>query len=123
MGNIIDTLYLDKRELMIFKSSYPNAQVFNQSYSDTSIQRYRVIIPNENRSTDSYYTFLINNGIAMSSSNFIRRIAGDQKFVSRMEESIHEFAGRNKDNVLPGRKEDRFTNLIQSAKEGQGPSD
>jgi hypothetical protein len=123
VGNIVDTLYLDRRELMIFKSSYPDAQIFNQSYSDNSVQRYRVIIPNEERSADSYYTFLVSNGIAMSSSNFIRRIAGDRKFVSRMEESIQEFADRNRDNAPPGQKEDRLKNLVQSAKEGLGPSD
>ena len=95
MGAILDTLYLDKKELAIIRSGYPDAEIFNQSHSKDGIQRYRVIIPHEQRSADSYYIFLIDKGIAMSSSNFVRRIAGDQRFVGRMGARIAEIADRN----------------------------
>lgn len=90
MGAIVDTLYLDASEISVVQRAYPNCTVLNQSLSDTGIQRYRVIIPNDDQSADSYYLFLINNGIAMSSRNFLGRIASDQRFVERMKVKVSE---------------------------------
>lgn len=85
MGAIVDTLFLGPKEISLVVSEYPDCTIINQSHSDHSIQRYRVIIPNDDRCADSYYIFLVDNGIAMSSRNFLARIASDQRFVERMK--------------------------------------
>lgn len=90
MGAIVDTLFLDQKEMDLLVDEYPECKVVNQSHSDYGIQRYRVIIPNDDHSTDNYYLFLINHGIAMSSRNFLGRIASDQKFVDRMRLKVTE---------------------------------
>lgn len=90
MGAIVDTLFLDEKEMSILVGEYPECKVVNQSHSDYGIQRYRVIIPNDDNSTDNYYLFLISHGIAMSSRNFLGRIASDQKFVDRMRLKVTE---------------------------------
>lgn len=90
MGAIIDTLHVGIEELSLVKAKYPDCVVVNQSYSDFTIQRYKIIIPSETGSMDNYYLFLIDSGIAMSSRNFLGRIASDQKFVDRMRIRISE---------------------------------
>lgn len=103
MGAIVDTVYLSPKEISILIEAYPDCRIVNQSHSDSGIQRYRVIIPNDDHCTDSYYLFLIKMGIAMSSRNFLGRIASDQKFVDRMRVKIAETMDKMKsgdnDNV------------------------
>jgi hypothetical protein len=99
---IIDTLHLGKEELSIIQAKYPDCKVTNQSHSDYSIQKYRVIIPNEDGCVDSYYKFLIENGIAMSSSNFLGRIVSDQRFVDRMRTKVYDFADKTQSKTRTG---------------------
>jgi hypothetical protein len=86
MGAIVDFLLLGPEELVLVKNKYPNSLATNQTNSAQIIQLYRVIIPNED--DDSYYHFLVDNQIAMSSKNFYSRIKSDQKFVKRMKARI-----------------------------------
>lgn len=117
MGAIVDTLFLDEKEMSILVKEYPDCKVVNQSHSDYGIQRYRVIIPNDDNSTDSYYLFLINHGIAMSSRNFLGRIASDQKFVDRMRLKVTE--SLNKMKVA----DDKPATEQEAALQRQGASD
>lgn len=96
MGAIVDTLYLGAEELSTLKAAYPACRVINKSHSDFKIQRYQVIIPHEENCYDSYYIFLIDNGIAMSSKNFVGRIASDKRFVERMRSRITELESKGK---------------------------
>jgi len=102
MGAIVDTLYLDLEELSLIQGMYPDCKVINQSHSDYSVQKYRIIIPHEDWCLDSYYIFLIDNRIAMSSNNFVGRIASDQRFVNRMSTRIAELADKTNGAVRTG---------------------
>lgn len=86
MGAIVDILHLVQEEFCIVKNRYPDCLVSSRTSSCNVIQRYRVIIPHEIE--DSYYVFLLENCIAMSSANFINRIGSDKKFAERMKSRI-----------------------------------
>lgn len=88
MGAIIDILHLGENELCLIKAEYPYCQVTNQTNSHHIIQKYRIIIPDEVE--DSYYLFLLDNCIAMSSANFLCRVDSDRKFAERMRARIEE---------------------------------
>jgi len=90
MGAIVDTLYLGESELSIVQGKYPRCHITNQSGTGSTIQKYRVIIPDEEWCDDSYYIFLLDNGIAMSSNSFIGRVESDPKFVERMKARMSE---------------------------------
>ena len=83
MGAIIDTLLLGKSEITLVEKKYPQCIVRNMTNSKQLTQRYRLIIPNEDLD-DNYYNFLVDNSIAMSSSNFRCRLESDKKFTERM---------------------------------------
>jgi hypothetical protein len=84
MGAIVDTLHLNANEIPLIQSRFRNCNVSNQSSTGCGIQKYRIIIVEEDLSNDEYYLFLIINGIARSSSSFLARIESDQSFVERM---------------------------------------
>ena len=98
MGAIIDTLHLGQDEICLIKEKYPEAIIHKQSNSDTIIQKYRVIIQSENWTEDSYYVFLIDSCIAMSSASFCARVDSDSKFAERMRTRISEVAGIHRMN-------------------------
>lgn len=104
MGAIVDTLYLGAEELSIITREYPACKAINRSHTKFKIQKYQVIIPHEENSHDSYYIFLIENGIAMSSKNFVGRIASDKRFVERMRSRVTELMDKGK-KLLPKQTE------------------
>lgn len=83
MGAIVDVLLLGKHEINLVVRRYPACVVRNMTNSNQLTQKYRLIIPNEDLD-DTYYNFLVDNGIAMSSANFRCRIDSDAKFTERM---------------------------------------
>lgn len=88
MGAIVDTLFIEKSDLGTLKRRYPDCVTINETGSEHLIQRYRVIIPNEELFDDGYYLFLLDNGIAMSSASFLARVESDRKFAARMTERV-----------------------------------
>jgi len=96
MGAIVDTLHLGQAELKMVKGRYPDCLVTNKTMSHHIIQRYRVIIPGE--SEESYYLFLLNSCIAMTSTNFLCRLESDQAFAKRMRATVAEIIEKNRDS-------------------------
>ena len=96
MGAIVDTLHLGQAELSMVKRRYPDCVITNidKTTSHRIIQRYRVIIPGE--SEESYYLFLLNNCMAMTSTNFLGRLESDQKFAQRMRAKVTEIIEKNR---------------------------
>jgi hypothetical protein len=90
LGAIVDTLFIEEADLRLVKERYPRCVAMNQSDDALLIQRYRVIIPDEDLADDSYYLFLLENGIAMSSNNFLSRVESDRPFAERMSRKIAE---------------------------------
>lgn len=88
MGAIVDTLHFGPEEISLLIDEYPDAVITNLTNSHQVFQQYRVIIPSKNWYEDSYYVFLLDNGIAMSSSTFCSRIESDPKFVTRMRAKV-----------------------------------
>jgi hypothetical protein len=56
--------------------------------SQNIIQRYRAIIPSIDLTEDSYYIFLVDSAIAMSSSNFRSRLESDEKFTEMIKTRV-----------------------------------
>lgn|GEM_PF-2580374 len=90
MGAIVDTLFIEETDLTILKERYPRLVALKQSGDQLLIQRYRVIIPDEDLADEGYYLFLLENGIAMSSNNFVSRVESDKQFAERMGRKITE---------------------------------
>ena len=82
MGAVTDVLHVGPKELCLIKTEYPDCLLINQSNTEFTIQKIRVIIPNEDE--ESYYLFLLDNCIAMSSVNFRCRVESDRKFADSM---------------------------------------
>jgi len=88
MGAIIDILLIGEREIGVVERKYPDCVIRNLTYSTQLTQRYRLIIPNQDLD-DTYYNFLVENNIAMSSMNFRFRLESDKKFAERMRAKLH----------------------------------
>jgi hypothetical protein len=84
VGAIVDTLHLRRDELKVVISEYPDAVVSVAANSSHLIQQFRVIIPSVDWTEDDYYAFLIDNSIAMSSTNFCSRVGSDPEFVAKI---------------------------------------
>ncbi len=82
MGAVTDVLHVGPKELCLIKTEYPDCLLINQSNTEFTIQKIRVIIPNEDE--ESYYLFLVDNCIALSSTNFLCRVESDRKFAESM---------------------------------------
>jgi hypothetical protein len=83
VGAMIDILYLNRDDILILKGKYPHHVLKQISFSDLKTQRYRIIIPNIEFEED-YYGFLLDNLIAMSSTNFRSRLDSDEVFRKKM---------------------------------------
>lgn len=86
MKTIIDILILGPEELNIIKDKYPKCRILQLTNSDHMIQQYQVTINHENE--DDYFMFLLDNVIAMSSSNFYSRVKSDKAFADRIKKRI-----------------------------------
>ena len=93
MGAIVDTLFLGEDEISLFKKTFPDCVLINLTDSSHLHQRYRLIIPSQDLD-DSYYYFLIDNHIAMSSISFRSRLESDEKFTARMEARAATMLGK-----------------------------
>ncbi|MBJ6751238.1 hypothetical protein [Geomonas anaerohicana] len=85
MGTIVDILNIRPRDIGVVHIKYPNCLILNPHFSDyDTAQRIVIVIPEEDE--NSYYDFLLNNGIAMSSKEFTYRISHEKLFADRMIE-------------------------------------
>lgn len=82
MGAIVDVLLLGKSEMKALEANYPHCVIRNMTNSTQLTQKYRLIVPDED--LEDYYDFLVDNMIAMSSSNFRARLESDERFKKRM---------------------------------------
>ena len=83
MGAIVDVIVIGKGGIAVIETRYPRCVMRNITNSRQLTQKYRLIIPNE-ESEESYYCFLVDNGIALASSNFRARMDSDEAFAERM---------------------------------------
>ncbi|WP_129124651.1 hypothetical protein [Geomonas oryzae] len=79
---LTDVLILGPEELRIVREEFPDCKVDRLSTSDTLIQQYRITFELEEES--SYYNFLLDNRMAMSSHNFYYRVKIDKIFSERI---------------------------------------
>ncbi|TGU75073.1 hypothetical protein E4633_06355 [Geomonas terrae] len=79
---LTDVLILGPEELRIVREEYPDCKVDRLSNSDTLIQQYRITLELEEENT--YYNFLLENCMAMSSHNFYYRVKVDKIFSERI---------------------------------------
>jgi hypothetical protein len=89
LGAIADTLHIGRSELSIVEAKYRDCLVINQTNSNLIIQKYLIIIPNEDE--NSYYEFLLDNCIAMFSSKFRSRASSDTEFAQCMRARMSEY--------------------------------
>jgi hypothetical protein len=83
MGSIIDILNIMLSDIGVIRSKYPECIVLNQDLDDCdTTQKIVIVIPEEDE--NSYYDFLLNNGIAMSSKEFTYRISHEKLFAEKM---------------------------------------
>lgn len=87
MGAVVDTVHANGDEISLILRKYPNCYVQIRSPLP-GIESYVVIIPDE--TADSYYEFLADNAIAMSSTNFLNRLNSDSEFSRRMLRRIQK---------------------------------
>ena len=83
MGAIIDVLLIGKAGVLQLQKKFPQAVVRNMTNSQQLTQKYRVIISGEELE-DSYYNFLIDTCMALSSHNFRNRLDSDALFRDKM---------------------------------------
>lgn len=83
---ITDILLLGPQELKILCDQYHNCEVNKLTDSEDLIQQYGVSIQAEDE--ESYYDFLLDNCIAMSSHNFYYRVKNDRMFSDRMKKGL-----------------------------------
>lgn len=88
MGAVVDVLHVGSEDIETIKKQYSDCTVIKQSNHDRTIQRYTVIILNEDET--SYYTFLLQKSMATASANFCARIASDPKFAEQMRVMVKE---------------------------------
>ncbi|QWV96923.1 hypothetical protein KP003_17305 [Geomonas nitrogeniifigens] len=79
---LTDILILDQEELKLVRDKYIDCKLDKLSPSDSMIQQYRITIDVDNE--NSYYNFLLDNCIAMSSHNFYFRVKVDTIFFERI---------------------------------------
>lgn len=82
MGAVIDILFLKSPDISILRSKYSKCVIYSMDSQSVNSQRYRIIIPEED--VEDYYGFLVDNMIAMSSTNFRLRLESDLLFKDRM---------------------------------------
>lgn len=80
MGAIVDILLLDPDNTDLLKKQYPGCVLTNLSNTAHRLQEYKLIVPELDLYDDSYYFFLYDNLIAMSSRNFLARFEYDKHF-------------------------------------------
>ena len=90
MGAIVDILLLAECDIHVLKSRYPCCVLTNKTNSAQLIQQYRLIVPNVDQYDDSYYYFLFDNKIAMTSRNFQSRFENDELFRVRIRARADE---------------------------------
>lgn len=85
MGTIIDILNIMPRDIEVFHIKYPDCLILNPAFRDyDKAQKIVIVIPDEEE--NSYYDFLLNNGIATSSKEFTYRVSHEKLFADRMIE-------------------------------------
>ncbi len=83
MGTIIDILKITPKEIGVIHGKYPNCLVLNLNLNNyNTVQKIVIVIPWEEE--NSYYDFLLEHCIAMSSKEFVYRINHEIKFAERM---------------------------------------
>jgi len=82
MGAVIDILFLKGSDISILRGKYSRCVIYSLDSQSLNTQRYRIIIPEED--VEDYYGFLVDNMIAMSSTNFRLRLESDSLFKDRM---------------------------------------
>lgn len=84
--DIEDKLLLGPEELRIIKNKYPDCIINRINNSDSLIQQYRFRIHNADE--ESYFNFLLDNCIGMSSEKFYSKVKSDKAFTDRMKARI-----------------------------------
>lgn len=92
MGAIIDVLLIGVREKAIILEKYPRCLLCKLPGSGQVLQKYRLIIPDEELD-DTYYCFSVDHTISSASSNFRNRLDSDEAFAVRMRKRA--LAGRS----------------------------
>ncbi len=99
MGTIIDILKIKPKEIGIIHGKYPNCIVLNLNlHNYNNVQKIVIVIPGEEE--NSYYDFLLEHCIAMSSKEFIYRINHEKIFAERMMARAAKLVEEIKDNNL-----------------------
>ena len=83
MGAIVDILFLSQDGIKTLKCRFPRCILTDLTSSEHITQMYRIIIPGVDID-DDYYGFLVDNLLAMSSTNFKSRLDSDSRFRTRM---------------------------------------
>ncbi|HJV64940.1 MAG TPA: hypothetical protein VJ550_04335 [Geomonas sp.] len=87
MSAIVDMIYAKSEQLAVLVRKYPECHLEERDYCLKS-QVYLLFLPGV--SEESYFDFLIENALAMSSTSFLRRYHGDEyarMVMSRLAES------------------------------------
>ncbi|QWV92896.1 hypothetical protein KP004_17245 [Geomonas oryzisoli] len=82
MSVIIDTLIIGLGEPTILTEAFPDCKVTKLTRADAMIQRYRVILKDEDE--ERYFEFLQDNCMAMTSNRFYFRVKNDKAFAEKM---------------------------------------
>lgn len=80
----IDTLHLESSELDLITARYPACHIKLLSNTSHKIQKYQIEISCPNELIDTYFEFLTDSGISMSSSRYAQRICTDSTFREEM---------------------------------------
>lgn len=86
MNVIIDTLIIGLGIPTILTDKFPKCQLTRLASPDSTIQRYRISLKDEDE--QSYFNFLQDNCIAMSSNKFYFKMKSDKDFADRMKARI-----------------------------------
>ncbi|QWV96924.1 hypothetical protein KP003_17310 [Geomonas nitrogeniifigens] len=92
MGVIIDTLIIALGEPTILTKAFPGCEINRLTPADSTIQRYRVALKDEDE--QSYFDFLQDNCMAMTSNRFYFRMKSDKSFADRMRGRFAGNCGR-----------------------------
>jgi hypothetical protein len=98
MGYIEDVLFLDPEGISLIKSKYPQCTFTNLTNTTNPTQRYKLVIPIDDPDHNEYYIFLLDNLIAMSSTNFLARLNRDEyfsrKMLARFKSNLEKFGSK-----------------------------
>lgn len=83
MGAIVDVLLIGRSGICTIMKKYPACVVRNMTNSSQLTQKYRIIIPDQELD-ETYYNFLVDSRIALSSLNFRMRLESDKAFKEKM---------------------------------------